>query len=136
MYAARQNNDGGADGCNPKKGVVADEIDQHTQRTEVIEGNASARIKRGQPQPGRQKRDVFGRDGKSHATFRWKSALALVRSEGDCRRQTARIASAFGTGATSALTLRMYIVVVRAWMKRAPTMAPARSNRSEERRVG
>ena len=61
-----------------------------------------------------------------HIALRFINPATFPRNAGDCSRHTAKIASAFGTGATSALTLRIYIVVVSVWMNSAPTMAPTR----------
>ena len=61
-----------------------------------------------------------------HAVLRFIREATFVRSAGDCSRHTVRIASAFGTGAMSALTFLIYIVVVSVWMNSAPTIAPAR----------
>src|ERR1022692_2167044 len=71
--------------------------------------------------------------GKVHFFFTIKEIFR--RNAGDCTRQTVRMASAFGTGAISALTFRMYIVVVNVWMNKPPTSAPARKKRPPVRDV-
>ena len=47
----------------------------------------------------------------------------------DCTRQTATTTAALGTGATVGGTPRLYMVVVRVWIRMAPKTEPARVKR-------
>jgi hypothetical protein len=111
--AAGKNDKGRSDRCDAQKSIVSQKIDDHAQRSKVRKRETSHRVKREKDYRSRDQRDVLGRDGEFHGAFPRKREAIFPRRIGDCNRQTAKIARALGTGATSALTLRMYIVVVR-----------------------
>ncbi len=114
--AAGEDDEGDADGGDAEEGVVAEKVHQHAQRAEVVERDAAPEVEEDEHADGGEQRDgLRGRaefGGEAHAAppflagRRRPRPASLARRTGDWRRHTARMTTALGTGAMSALTLR------------------------------
>ena len=104
--AAREDDEGRAHRGDAEEGIVAEKIDEDAQRAEAGKQQAAGGIEEDEDRQGGGDRDLLLGQAPFHEARRGRRRATRARKLGDCRRQAPRITSAFGTVATSALTLR------------------------------